>query len=133
MSKQIVNNVPGAVPALPIFSQAVISKGHVYLSGSIGCDKEYNIVGGIHEQTRAALENMKKVLEGAGSGLEHVVKVNVYLANLVRDFAAMNEVYEQFFTRGAMPARTCVGVAALPVGGFVEIECIAELPPCAQD
>jgi 2-iminobutanoate/2-iminopropanoate deaminase len=43
---------------------------------------------------RAALENMKKLLEGAGSGLEHVVKVNVYLAHLVRDFAAMNEVYE---------------------------------------
>jgi len=94
MSKQIVNNVPGAVPPLPILSQAVISKGHVYVSGSIGCDEKYNIIGGIHEQTQAALENMKKLLEGAGSGLEHVVKVNVYLAHLVRDFAAMNEVYE---------------------------------------
>ncbi|KIJ65297.1 hypothetical protein HYDPIDRAFT_28011 [Hydnomerulius pinastri MD-312] len=133
MSKQIINNVPGAVPPLQTFSQAVISKGNIYVSGNIGWDDEFNIVGGIQAQTRAALENMKKILEGAGSGLEHVVKVNVFLVNLVRDFHQMNEVYTEFFPPEAMPARTCIGVAALPAGGAVEIECIAELPPCPED
>ncbi|KAG9312790.1 Endoribonuclease L-PSP [Chiua virens] len=128
MPKVTVNNAPGAVPPLPFFSQAVISNNTVYVSGSVGCDNDHNIVGGIHQQTRAALDNMKAVLEGAGSDLDHVLKVNVYLSNIARDFEAFNEIYLEYFDNPERrPARTLIGVAALPLGAFVEAECIAEL------
>ncbi|KAI6010942.1 Endoribonuclease L-PSP [Pisolithus orientalis] len=119
---------PNAIPPLSVFSQAVKSKGHVYVSGCIGCDSEYLVVeGGIQAQTRAALENISKILEASGSGMQHVVKVTVYLVHMARDFLHMNEIYEQFFTRETMPARTCIGVSALPMGAFIEIDCIAEV------
>jgi 2-iminobutanoate/2-iminopropanoate deaminase len=92
---------------------------------------------------RAAINNMKTVLEAAGSGLEHIVKANIYMSNMKDEFMLMNEVYTevihldfrvlakthsgQFFPTDP-PARTCVGVAALPLGAAMEIECIAELP-----
>ncbi|KAF8665278.1 hypothetical protein AX16_000299 [Volvariella volvacea WC 439] len=125
---QIVTT-PDAVPPLPVFSQAVISKGHVYASGNVGCTSDWKLVdGGVQAQTRAALQNLDKVLKAAGSGLEHAVKINIYLPNLARDFQAMNEVYIEFFNKHKLPARTCIGVAALPLGADVEIECVAEIP-----
>lgn len=128
MTKEVVYTAD-AVPPLTAFSQAIKSKGFVYLSGNIGCTSEFQIVeGGVQGQTVAALENMTKILEAAGSGLQNVVKVNVYLTNLTRDFSEMNSVYISFFDQNAMPARTCVGVASLPLGASVEIECVAELP-----
>ncbi|KAF7792435.1 hypothetical protein EIP86_003472 [Pleurotus ostreatoroseus] len=147
---QIVHN-PDALPTFPVFSQATISKGQVYVSGNIGCkpDLKTLVEGGVQAQTvgtriyhiqsstsshsclletkRAALENIAKVLKAAGSGLEHIVKANVYLTDM-ENFGAMNEVYAQFFEAGKMPARTCIGVKALPLGADVEIECIAEIP-----
>ncbi|KAG2339968.1 Endoribonuclease L-PSP [Suillus weaverae] len=128
MTKEVVFTLD-AVPPLTTFSQAIISKGFVYVSGNIGCTSEFMIVeGGVQGQTIAALENMDKILKAAGSGLQHVVKVNVYLTNLTRDFSDMNSVYISFFEENAMPARTCIGVASLPLGASVEIECVAELP-----
>lgn len=128
MTKEVVYTAD-AVPPLTTFSQAIKSKGFVYVSGNIGCTSEFQIVeGGVQGQTVAALENMTKILEAAGSGLQNVVKVNVYLTNLTRDFSEMNSVYISFFDQNAMPARTCVGVASLPLGASVEIECVAELP-----
>jgi len=128
MSTLDVVSTSDAVPPLPTFSQAIVSKGHVYASGNIGCDKDFKIVeGGVQGQTRAALKNLAIILEAAGSGLKHVVKANVYLTNMARDFQMMNSVYMEFFEAGKMPARTCVGVAALPFGAEVEIECIAEV------
>ncbi|KAG1817295.1 Endoribonuclease L-PSP [Suillus subaureus] len=128
MTKEVVFTLD-AVPPLTTFSQAIISKGFVYVSGNIGCTSDFMIVeGGVQGQTIAALENMRKVLEAAGSGLQHVVKANVYLTNLARDFSEMNSVYVRFFEENAMPARTCIGVASLPLGASVEIECVAELP-----
>ncbi|KAF7982652.1 hypothetical protein HWV62_27099 [Athelia sp. TMB] len=129
-------STPNAIPPLPTFSQAVISRGHVYASGNIGCTEDYKIVeGGVKVQTRAALDNLSLVLKAAGSGPEHIVKVNVYLSHMERDFKLMNEVYTErllkFFKPGMMPARTCVGVAALPMGADVEIECMAEIPGSA--
>ncbi|KAJ7597427.1 Endoribonuclease L-PSP [Mycena floridula] len=118
---------PDALPTLPVFSQAVISRGHVYLSGNIGCDSDFKVVGDVRAQTRAALENIAKILEVAGSDLSQIVKATIYLTNMTRDFGPMNEVYSEFFDRDNMPARTCIGVKDLPMGADFEMECIAEI------
>jgi len=125
--KKVINN-PDAIPPLPVFSHATITSDGklVYVSGSIGCDKDYKLVGGLKEQTRAALENMQKILKSAGSDLQYILKANIYLANMPRDFVPMNEVYIEFFP-SEPPARTCVGVSSLPMGADVEIECVAEV------
>ncbi|KZV70660.1 Endoribonuclease L-PSP [Peniophora sp. CONT] len=126
---QIVR-APDAIPAMPVFSQASISKGFVFVSGNIGCTDDFKVVeGGVQPQTRAALENMKKVLAAAGCEMKHIVKANIYLTDITRDFRLMNEVYKEYFEEGKMPARTCIGVSQLPLpGALVEIECTAELP-----
>ncbi|KAJ7438500.1 Endoribonuclease L-PSP/chorismate mutase-like protein [Mycena latifolia] len=122
MSKKIIFT-KDAIPPMPVFSQATVAKGIVYCSGNIGCTNEFVVVeGGVQAQTRRALENLSIVLKAAGSGLEHIVKANVYLTDM-KDFPAMNEVYLEFFDN--MPARTCVAVAALPLGASFEIECTA--------
>ncbi|KAJ7775187.1 Endoribonuclease L-PSP [Mycena metata] len=127
MSKKIVFT-KDAVPPMPVFSQATIAKGIVYCSGNIGCTNEFVLVeGGVKAQTRRALENLSIVLQAAGSGLEHIVKANIYLTDM-DEFAAMNEVYSEFFDKDNMPARTCVAVAALPLGARFEVECTAVVP-----
>ncbi|THG99839.1 hypothetical protein EW026_g2597 [Hermanssonia centrifuga] len=91
-----VVRTPDALPTFPVFSQAMISRGYVYVSGNIGCKEDLKtlVEGGVQSQARAALENVSKVLQAAGSGLEHIVKANVYLTNMA-NFGAMNEIYEQ--------------------------------------
>ncbi|RDX49939.1 YjgF-like protein [Polyporus arcularius HHB13444] len=127
MTKQVVFSEE-ANPPLPIYSQAIISGKTIYVSGSIGIDREFKLVpGGVQAQTRAALDNMTKILKGAGVDRSAVLKCNVFLTNLKQDFAPMNEVYQEYFPKDP-PARTCIGVAALPLGADMEIECIAELP-----
>jgi len=133
---QIIST-PDALPPLPTFSQAVISKGHVYVSGNIGFDELIDAThfklaeGGVKGQTRAALENLSKVLKASGSGLDHIVKTTVFLTDLPNDFDPMNEIYMQFFDKNKMPARTCIGVQALPLGACFEIQCIAEVAEAA--
>lgn len=80
---------------------------------------------GIEAQTRACIQNVKAILEDAGSALEKVVDVTVFLTNIDRDFAAFNRVYGEFFET-IRPARTTVGVVALPVPISVEMKVIAE-------
>ncbi|KAJ6597222.1 Endoribonuclease L-PSP [Mycena vulgaris] len=127
MSKKIIFT-KDAIPPMPVFSQATVAKGIVYCSGNIGCTNDFVIVeGGVQAQTRRALENLSVVLKAAGSGLEHIVKANVYLTDM-GDFSSMNEVYLEFFDKDNMPARTCVAVAALPLGARFEIECTAVVP-----
>ncbi|KAL9716393.1 hypothetical protein Ac2012v2_000840 [Leucoagaricus gongylophorus] len=126
--KKIVSTPEAAAP-LPVFSQAVVANGFVYVSGNIGSKGDFKIVeGGVQAETRVAIENMIKILEASGTSLENVVKVNVYLANFDRDFILMNEVYLEFFGINSPPARTCVGVVTLPLKAGVEIECVAALP-----
>ncbi|MBQ7416802.1 MAG: RidA family protein, partial [Acidaminococcaceae bacterium] len=100
--------------------------GFVFASGQLGLvpvTGEF-AEGGIEEQTRQSLTNVKSVLEAAGSGLEKVVKTTVFLKD-IKDFAAMNKVYSKFFKTDC-PARSAVQIAALPKDGLVEIEVIAE-------
>ena len=82
--------------------------------------------GGIEEQTRRCLDNLAAVLEGAGLGLDDVVKCTVFLTDMA-DFAAMNAAYRGYFTE-PFPSRTTIGVAALPLGAAVEIEMVALRP-----
>ncbi|KZV98961.1 YjgF-like protein [Exidia glandulosa HHB12029] len=128
MVKKVVRAADG-VPPLPVFSQGIVTGNLLYASGCIGCDNDLKLVGDdIKAQTTRALENITKVLKAAGSDLEHIVKVNVYLINLSENFAPMNEAYLKHFEGVTPPARTCVGVAQLPVNALVELELVAEIP-----
>lgn len=118
-----------APKAIGPYSQAIKSKGFVFASGQIALDPAtMQIVdGGIREQTERVMENLKAVLDAAGSSLAHVVKTTVYLKDL-SDFSEMNEVYGSFFT-DIPPARSTVEVARLPRDVRVEIDVIAEEGP----
>ena len=125
MAKNIIatKNAPGAIGP---YSQGIRANGFVFASGQIGLDPATGefVKGGIVEQSRQALLNVKNVLEAAGSGLDKAVKTTVFLKD-IKDFAAMNAVYSEFFKTDC-PARSAVQVAALPKGALVEIEVIAE-------
>ena len=119
-------NTDKAPAAIGPYSQAIDSgKGLIFLSGQIPIDPATGAFaeGGIKEQTRQSLLNAQAILNAAGLSLANVVKTTVFLADM-GDFAAMNEVYAQFFTE-PFPARSAVAVKALPKGALVEIECIA--------
>ncbi len=118
-------STPNAPPAIGPYSQAVVAGDFVFCSGQIPLDPATGaLVGGdIAAQTRRVLENLKAVLEAAGSGLDRVVKTTVFLADLA-DFQEMNAVYAEYFG-GDPPARAAVQVAALPKGARIEIEAVA--------
>jgi 2-iminobutanoate/2-iminopropanoate deaminase len=122
--KDIVHSDRGPKPIGP-YSQAVKVNGLLYLSGQIPLDPKTNemIAGDIKAQTERVLENIKGILESAGSNLHHVVKTTVFLKDM-NEFPAMNEVYGKYFTT-AHPARSTVQVARLPKDASVEIEVIA--------
>ncbi len=121
---------PAPVAGAP-YSQAVAATPGeiVFVSGQVPVDVATGtlVPGDVGDQTEAVMRNIAAVLAGAGGGLEHVVKCTVFLADLAADFAAMNEVYARAFA-GNAPARSTVGVAALPLGARVEIEAIAVRP-----
>lgn len=107
------------------YSLAIIVNGMVYTAGQIATVPATGALaeGGIQAQTQQVLENIRAVLEAAGSGLNKVVKTTVFLQNM-DDFSAMNEVYASFFTERP-PARTTVEVARLPRNALIEIETVA--------
>ena len=109
------------------YSQAIRTSGFLYVSGQVALDPKTGEITGtdIRQQTQRTLENVKGILEGAGSNLHHVVKTTVFLKDM-NDFAAMNEVYAKYFTT-APPARSTVQVSRLPKDALVEIEVIAGL------
>jgi 2-iminobutanoate/2-iminopropanoate deaminase len=124
--KDIVLTDKGPKPIGP-YSQAVKSNGFLFASGQVALDPRNNefIGGDIRQQTERAMENIKAVVEAAGSNLHHVVKSTVFLKDM-NDFAAMNEAYGKYFT-AAPPARSTVQVARLPKDALVEIEVIVAL------
>lgn len=117
-----------APPPMPFFSQAIKCQGMVYCSGSIGMNPESNklVEGSIGDRAAQALKNLSAVLDAAGSSIDNVVKVNVFLTNMA-DFAAMNKVYDSVFHKEPKPCRTCVAVHQLPLGTDVEIELTAHM------
>lgn len=115
-----------APAAIGPYSQAISVGGLVFVSGQLPIDPATGAFaeGGIKELTRQSLTNMKAILEEAGTSMANVVKTTVFLADM-NDFAAMNEVYAEFFA-APFPARSAVAVKTLPKGALVEIECIAQ-------
>ena len=119
-------DTPNAPAAIGPYSQAIDSgHGLVFVSGQLPIDPATGAFpeGGVKEQTRQSLTNARSILEAAGLSLANVVKTTVFLADM-GDFAAMNEVYAEFFAE-PFPARSAVAVKTLPKNALVEVECIA--------
>jgi 2-iminobutanoate/2-iminopropanoate deaminase len=128
MSKTVVST-SSAPKAVGPYSQGIRCGNLVFTAGQAALDPSTQqlIAGGISEQTRRTLENLKAVLEAAGTTLDRVVKANVYLKDM-NDFAAMNAIYAEYLApQGVVaPARTTIEAARLPKDALVEIELIAE-------
>lgn len=124
MSKEMVhtNQAPEAIGP---YSQAIRCGDLVFTSGQLGMDRDGVLPESVAEQASMALKNLSAVLQAAGSSMEKVLKCTVFLTDM-GDFFAVNEAYAQFFN-APCPARSCVAVAALPKGGKVEIEAVAEV------
>ncbi len=123
MEREVVRTDKAPVAIGP-YSQAIRAGEFVFTAGQLGIDPTTGkLREGVEAQARQALENLQAVLESAGSGLDMAVKTTIYLADIA-DFPKVNAVYGEFF--GAEPpARSTVQVAALPVGGLVEIDVMA--------
>ena len=123
MKREIIhtNNAPGAIWP---YSQGIIVGDFVYTSGQIPINPATGVMeSDIKLATKQSMENVKAILEAAGTSLENVVKTSIFLKDL-NDFAAVNEVYGTYFTENP-PARSCVQVAKLPKDAVIEIEAIA--------
>jgi reactive intermediate/imine deaminase len=126
MSKQIISTAD-APSAIGPYSQAVRVGNTIWVSGQIPLDPATKeLVGGdIEAQTRRVFENLKIIVVASGATLDDVVKVNIFLIDLSH-FALVNKVMAEYF-RAPYPARAAVGVASLPRGAQVEVECIVAL------
>jgi len=122
--KDIVTTDRGPKPIGP-YSQAIKANGFLFLSGQVALDPKSGEMTGsdIRQQTERVLENIRGILEAAGSNLHHVVKTTVFLKDM-NEFPAMNEVYGRYFS-AAPPARSTVQVERLPKDALVEIEVVA--------
>ena len=120
----IFSNAPERVGP---FSHAVKSGNFIFITGQMPTlknDKTKLVSGGIKTQTKQVMENLKDVLNEAETDFNKVIFARVYLVNF-QDFEKMNSVYESYFSKNKLPARTCIGVTGLAVGASVEIDLIA--------
>lgn len=122
--KEVIIPAGGAKPVAP-YSPGIRYGDLVFTSGQIGLDPATwkFVEGGVEAQAKQVLENLKAVLEAAGSDLEHVLKATIFMQDM-NDYAAVNAVYGEFF-QGEPPARSAVQVGGLPLGALVEIEAVA--------
>jgi len=122
--------IPGGPKPVAPFSHAVEADGFVFVTGQMPDTPEAagQLPEGIVAQTKAVMENLRKVLAGLELGFEHVVMVRVYLTHFKEDYTQMNETYRHFFAEGRLPARTCVGVTGLAYDALIEIDLIVRRP-----
>jgi 2-iminobutanoate/2-iminopropanoate deaminase len=125
MSKIAITS-PELSPPVGPFSQAIKVDGFIYFSGQVGQDPATGKVveGGIVAETERIFQNLSAVLKAAGKNFDDVVRAGVYLTSL-SDYAAMNGIYAKYFST-PFPARTAIGVAALPLGARVEIDLVVK-------
>jgi len=131
VSEPIFHLIAGAPHPVAPYSHVVECDGWLFVTGQLATDPDDDsrpIPPGIEAQTHKVFDNLKRVLAGAGIGLEQVVQARVFLTAFERDYAAMNRIYETYFRPGRLPARTTVGVTALARGGLVEIDLVARRP-----
>src|SRR3954451_2300100 len=120
--------ISGAPAPVAPYSHVVEQDGWLFVTGRLATDPvddSVPIPEGIAAQTHKVIDNLRRVLNGVGAGLEHVVSVRVFLTEFERDYAAFNAIYQTYFPAGRLPARTTVGVTALARGGIIEIDMIA--------
>lgn len=123
MSKQIVNTTK-VPPAIGPYNQGIVAGGFLFTSGQLPIHPKTGIVAAtIEEQTMQVLDNLKAIVEAAGSSLEHVVKCTVYIQNM-GDFDVVNKIYATYFTSNA-PARACVEVSKMAKNALIEIDAVA--------
>ena len=123
MGKSVIST--GAAPAaVGPYSQAVLTEQFIFLSGQLGLNPDNGkLREGLEAQTQQILANLSAVLEAGGSSMEQIVKTTIFLTDM-SDYATVNSIYAEAFS-GDPPARSTVQVAALPLGGLVEIEATA--------
>ena len=117
---------PELTPPVGPFSQAVKVDGFIYFSGHVGQDPTTGklVTGGLSAETERVFQNLSAVLKAAGKGFNDVVRAGVYLTNM-SDYVAVNSIYAKHFSQ-PFPARTAIGVAALPLGACVEIDLVVK-------
>jgi reactive intermediate/imine deaminase len=123
--------IPNAPKAVAPYSHVVEVDGWAFITGQLATDPNDDslpIPVGIEAQTHKVMDNLTRALQGIGLELDRVVSVRIFLTNFERDYAAMNHIYEGYFAKNRLPARTTVGVTALARGGIVEIDMIARRP-----
>ena len=125
MNKTTITS-PELAPPVGPFSQAIEAGGFIYFSGQVGQDPATGklVAGGIAAETERVFQNLAALLKAAGKSFDDVVRVGVFLTN-ISDFAALNGVYAEHF-RQPFPARTTIGVAALPLGACVEMDLVVK-------
>jgi reactive intermediate/imine deaminase len=131
MSAPLFHMIAGAPDPVAPFSHAVEQDGWVFVTGQMpftGTANDSPYPEGIEAQTHQVFSNLKRVLAGAGLGLENVLQARVYLLHFDDDYARMNAVYQTYFAPGRRPARTCIGVNGLARGARIEIDLVARRP-----
>ncbi|MEX1993108.1 MAG: RidA family protein [Steroidobacteraceae bacterium] len=113
-----------APAAIGPYSQAIAAGGMMFLSGQVGLDPATGqlVAGGIESEARRVFENLRAVAEAAGSGLDAAVRVTIYLVDFAH-FTIVNGIMQEYF-RDPYPARVTIGVASLPRGAAIEVDCI---------
>ena len=117
---------PELTPPVGPFSQAIEVGGFIFFSGQVGQDPATGklVAGGVAAEAERIFQNLSAVLRAAGKGFDDVVRAGVYLTNM-SDYAAVNGIYARHFSQ-PFPARTAIGVAALPLGACVEIDLVVK-------
>ena len=125
MSKTAITS-PELAPPVGPFSQAVDTGGFIYFSGQVAQDPATGklVAGGVAAETDRIFQNLSALLKTAGKSFDDVVRVGVFLTNM-SDYVAMNGIYAKYFGQ-PFPARTTIGVAALPLGACVEIDLVVK-------
>lgn len=126
MTKREIISTPKAPAAVGPYVQGIKTGDTIFVSGQLGIDVATGkLPATVEEQAYCSMKNVGAVLEAAGATYDQIVKTTIFLQDM-NDFGKVNEIYQSFFTRG-FPARSCVEIGELPLGGLVEVECITVL------
>lgn len=122
-------DTPKAPKAIGPYSQAIVNGSHVFVSGQLPIDPSTGelVIGDIRVLTQRVLENIAAILQAGGSSMNDVIRVDIFLTDLKKDFVTMNEEYAKYFNDKTPPARQTIQVSALPKGASIEISCIAAI------